>query len=368
MVAVLIGSLICVQPANARNLKQLRQKFAQASKDIRHLRGILHKVKKQQHIEANRLAVSEQNLRHTRSALKSVRTQYSSTRDKLSVAQRQLSAVRHRLALHNDLLSERIVDTYRHGSPSYLSVMLGAADMSDLLNRTYVVRKVVDKDNELIDQIKDDKRTVEKTKAAIETQERALGHLVAEKAHLEQEYNDEAYEHKQAVHDLQRQRVQEEGDLSELEHESSNFESMIRRMERTPQGRKRLAQAWHGTFLRPVPGRITSPFGMRYHPIIGRYKLHTGVDIACPIGTPVHAAGAGVVIVAGWYNAYGHAVLIDHGGGVTTLYGHQSRVIVRVGQSVTRGQVIGYSGNSGMSTGPHCHFEVRRHGRPVNPL
>lgn len=365
---MLVGSLVSGPSADAKSLKQLRQKFAQASKDIRHIRGILHKVKKQQHIEAGRLAVSEQNLRHTRSALRNVQVKYSSTKNKLSVTRRQLAVVRHRLAVHNKLLSGRIVDTYRHGTPSYLGVVLGASDMSDLLNRTYVVRKVVDRDNELIDNIKEDKRAVEKTKASIEVQERSLGHLVQEKSRLEHQYNDETYEHKQAVKDLNRQRISEESELAELEQESANFESMIRRMERTPQGMRRLARAWHGSFLRPVPGRITSPFGMRYHPVIGRYKLHTGVDIACPIGTPVHAAGSGVVIIAGWYNAYGHAVLIDHGGGVTTLYGHQSRVIVRSGQSVSKGQVIGYSGNSGMSTGPHCHFEVRKHGRPVNPL
>jgi murein DD-endopeptidase MepM/ murein hydrolase activator NlpD len=107
---------------------------------------------------------------------------------------------------------------------------------------------------------------------------------------------------------------------------------------------------------------------MRYHPIVGRYKLHTGVDIACSIGTPIHAAAAGVVILAGTDRAYGNLVMIDHGGGVTTLYGHQSRLAVSTGATVKKGQIIGYSGNTGWSTGPHCHFEVRKHGVPVNPL
>jgi murein DD-endopeptidase MepM/ murein hydrolase activator NlpD len=143
---------------------------------------------------------------------------------------------------------------------------------------------------------------------------------------------------------------------------------MIRSMERTSGGIKRLGKAWHGNFMRPVSGRITCPFGMRFHPISGRYELHTGVDIACPIGTPVHAAAGGVVIVARWNTAYGNMVIIDHGGGVTTLYGHNSRLAVSAGQTIRQGQIIAYSGSTGWSTGPHCHFQVNKHGTPVNPL
>lgn len=107
---------------------------------------------------------------------------------------------------------------------------------------------------------------------------------------------------------------------------------------------------------------------MRFHPILKKTKLHTGVDFACPSGTSVKAAASGTVIMAGWMGAYGNAVVIDHGGGVSTLYGHNSRVACRAGQEVKQGQVIAYSGSTGWSTGPHCHFEVRRNGVPVNPF
>lgn len=112
----------------------------------------------------------------------------------------------------------------------------------------------------------------------------------------------------------------------------------------------------------PVSGPLTSPFGMRWG------RLHPGIDIGVPIGTPIHAAKAGTVIYASWMSGYGNFVIIDHGGGFSTAYGHQSRLAVTVGEQVAQGQVIGYSGNTGDSTGPHLHFETRINGIPENPL
>jgi murein DD-endopeptidase MepM/ murein hydrolase activator NlpD len=118
----------------------------------------------------------------------------------------------------------------------------------------------------------------------------------------------------------------------------------------------------------PFYGRITSPFGWRVSPFIaGARTYHKGMDIACPLGTPVHATQAGRVIVAGWTDTYGITVMIDHGKGWTTIYGHNSKLKVKVGQVVDQGQLISLSGSTGPSTGPHIHYEVRHNGVPVNP-
>lgn len=112
----------------------------------------------------------------------------------------------------------------------------------------------------------------------------------------------------------------------------------------------------------PVRGRITSGFGSRWG------SIHTGIDIAVPSGTPVKASRGGTVTSAGWMNGYGYAVIIDHGDGYSTLYGHNSKLLVSVGEHVDAGQVIARSGSTGHSTGPHVHFEIRRSGKPINPL
>jgi murein DD-endopeptidase MepM/ murein hydrolase activator NlpD len=113
--------------------------------------------------------------------------------------------------------------------------------------------------------------------------------------------------------------------------------------------------------------RVTSPFGMRYHPTLHVNKLHTGIDFGVPSGTPVHAMADGEVIIAKYSSSYGNYIVINHGSGITTLYAHNSKLLVSVGQKVTGGQVISKSGNTGYSTGPHCHFEVRKNGTPINP-
>lgn len=122
-----------------------------------------------------------------------------------------------------------------------------------------------------------------------------------------------------------------------------------------------------GGWRRPAVGRLSSRYGMRYHPILRRRKLHTGDDIAAAHGSPIKAAKSGRVLYSGWKRGYGNTVIIDHGGGVTTLYGHASKLNVRAGQPVKAGAYIGNVGSTGYSTGPHLHFEVRKNGRPINP-
>ena len=112
----------------------------------------------------------------------------------------------------------------------------------------------------------------------------------------------------------------------------------------------------------PIQGVLTSPFGMRWG------RMHEGIDIGAATGTPIYAAAGGTVIYAGWESGYGNLTVIDHGNGLATAYGHQSKIAVSNGQTVSRGQLIGYVGSTGHSTGPHLHFEVRANGTPVNPL
>jgi murein DD-endopeptidase MepM/ murein hydrolase activator NlpD len=118
----------------------------------------------------------------------------------------------------------------------------------------------------------------------------------------------------------------------------------------------------------PVAGRVTSGFGERFHPILGYQRFHAGLDLAATFGSPIAAAADGRVVSAGWHGGYGRLVAVMHGGGIETLYGHMSQIAARPGELVRQGQVIGYVGSSGLSTGPHLHYEVLKNGRPVNPL
>jgi len=167
--------------------------------------------------------------------------------------------------------------------------------------------------------------------------------------------------------------------LSQIKSRKSEFESQINELQtesdqitaflQSVQGTGGTVVTGKGVLSVPIAGApITSGFGMRVHPILGTARMHTGIDFGAGTGTPIRAAADGTVVSAGPYGGYGNATIIDHGNGLATLYGHQSRILVSQGQHVQRGQVIGLVGATGLATGPHLHFEVRVSGTPVNPL
>ncbi len=150
-------------------------------------------------------------------------------------------------------------------------------------------------------------------------------------------------------------------DLEQLQAVAKRYRERVER-ERLALAMSRTPSMW------PVRGEITSDFGSRFHPVYGYSRFHAGLDIAAPSGQPIVATAAGAVVSAGWMQGYGYAVEIRHANNLSTLYGHCSQLLVNAGQQVQRGQNIALVGSTGVSTGPHCHYEVLKNGRPVNPL
>jgi murein DD-endopeptidase MepM/ murein hydrolase activator NlpD len=159
-----------------------------------------------------------------------------------------------------------------------------------------------------------------------------------------------------------------DAEIEEIEVEIASLEKEQSSIKKVIAERAKAAGAAPGSLVRPVPGGISSAFGPRIHPIYGYSLMHSGVDMNGDMGQKIVAAAAGTVFFAGVKGGYGNSVMIDHGGGMVTLYAHQSKFAVSNGQKVNTGQVIGYVGTSGVSTGPHLHFEVRINGNPVNPV
>ena len=193
-----------------------------------------------------------------------------------------------------------------------------------------------------------------RTAAEIDATERELE---AKRSELAAEYERQV----ELLAEVEAQIGEFEGELTSLEREEASIRSKIQAASQ-PAGTK------PGQLIRPIPGRVESGFGPRTHPIYGTVKMHTGIDMHGPMGQAIRAGAGGTVILAGVKGGYGNAVMIDHGGGMVTLYAHQSSLAVSVGQKVTAGQTIGYVGSTGLSTGPHLHFEVRINGTPVDPM
>jgi len=230
-------------------------------------------------------------------------------------------------------------------------------------DRKDIVVRVRDLRNDLADQraaVEDLKAKADAAAAEVRGLRDQLAGLLAELEPARLEAAAQAGVEQVALADIQSQKGQYEAELQALAATSDSISARIRAAGSGP-GSPGPCGA------RPVPGEIRSPYGMRYHPILGYQRMHTGADMAGSSGTPIRACRAGRVLIAGGQGGYGNTVVIDHGGWMATLYAHQSSIAVSEGQQVNVGDIIGYVGSTGMSTGPHLHFEVRLSGNPVDP-
>lgn len=315
---------------------------------------------------SERLRQIQEELRVATSEYKDVKGQLDSVEDKISDNTELLQKTEADLKVKNKKLQQRVRDIYINGQISYVDVLFGAKDFADLMTRMDVLKRIIKHDYDLIMKVKEEKATVENTRAQLEKDKAEAEVLVADaqakKAKVEDKESEQQVLLDQAIYD----RDTSERMYEEIMAASQEVANMIRRSQMSSAGYSG-APAGAGGMIWPISGPITSEFGWRTHPIFGTARFHSGLDIGGDYGMPIYAAASGTVIYAGWISGYGNAVIIDHGGGVTTLYGHNDSLNVSEGENVAQGQVIAMCGSTGNSTGPHCHFEVRENGEPVSP-
>lgn len=310
----------------------------------------------------------------------------------LAQAELELDRTRLRLARERRLFHTRVRETYKRGNTSLALLTMDVQDINEFARGMDYVQRVMRADRDRIEQISSLERQVraeaeeldvlrerQRLLAAASQSERdAVAALVADQRILRDQASAEAEKHRLALKDIESDKASYAALVDSLERESADIEAELRR--RAEEERKRREQAKPtpggeddepaasaGSLRRPYSGPQTSGYGWREHPIYGERRFHAGVDYSGPTGDGFWAAGDGVVVSAGWRGGYGNAVVIDHGDGLATLYAHASTLLVRSGQRVRRGQVIGEIGTTGASTGPHLHFEVRQDGEPQNP-
>ena len=315
---------------------------------------------------SERLRQIQEELRVATAEYKDVKGQLDSVEDKISDNTELLQKTEADLKVKNKKLQQRVRDIYINGQISYVDVLFGAKDFADLMTRMDVLKRIIKHDYDLIMKVKEEKATVENTRAQLEKDKAEAEVLVADaqakKAKVEDKESEQQVLLDQAIYD----RDTSERMYEEIMAASQEVANMIRRSQMSSAGYSG-APAGAGGMIWPISGPITSEFGWRTHPIFGTSRFHSGLDIGGDYGMPIYAAASGTVIYAGWISGYGNAVIIDHGGGVTTLYGHNDSLNVSEGENVAQGQVIAMCGSTGNSTGPHCHFEVRENGEPVSP-
>ena len=290
----------------------------------------------------------------------------------------ELKAAQARLQSREKVFYKRVRDIYINGRLSYLDVVIGSKDFSDFANRMEMLKRILQSDMDLINTIKTEREEIASKKAKLEADRAKVLELEKVAQEKQNVINQKKAERQAVLERAMNDRDTAERAYNELMASSASITAMLqqRAAERaaaaaaSSQGGGGGATWVQGTgqLSAPVNAPITSNFGWRIHPIYGTRRLHAGTDFGVDEGTPVHAADGGVVVEAGWVSGYGYTVVIDHGNGMSTLYAHNSDVAVSPGQTVSKGQVVSYSGNTGGSTGPHLHFEVRINGEPTDPM
>lgn len=295
-----------------------------------------------------------------------LRTQSKELQESIEKNEAELEEITETYNKQKKILEARLVASYKSGEIQYLDYLLQANSLPEFISTYYYISEMVEADSELLVRTNKQKEELELAKLELKKQKKQLAQTLEES-----ENKAVSLANKQTIKDAYIRQLSEE----EQKYTSSiiDMQTEIKKVEAEILEAATLHIGFDyvgGEMAWPVPGytRITSEFGMRTHPITGVYKLHTGTDIGAPLGTPFIAANDGVVVKAGLNNAYGNMVMINHGGGVSTLYAHGSEILVQVGQEVKRGEEVLKVGSTGYSTGPHAHFEVRINGQYVNPI
>ncbi|MEL6938739.1 MAG: peptidoglycan DD-metalloendopeptidase family protein [Cyanobacteria bacterium J06598_1] len=256
------------------------------------------------------------------------------------------------------------------------ALLLESQNLNDFLDRRYRLKQVYKADRATLVSLDEKSLELVAQQEGVEQQKNAIALLRQQLLVSRDQYTDQVRQQSGLMSRLRENRGALSAAIDQLDKESDEITALILEKVAVAEAaeakiaREEALRAARrsGKMVYPSSGPITSNFGSRFHPVLGYSRFHAGTDFGAPHGSPIQAAETGIVIFAGWYGGYGNAVILDHGDGVTTLYAHASRLNVAEGDTVRKGDTIAAIGTTGLSTGPHLHFEVRRSGEPVNPL
>lgn len=337
-----------------RQLERAREELRQARRQERSILGELQRIEQAR----ERL---EDEVRRLELRRKRVRAQEVATAGREAASRARL----HRLQVR---LEQRLRAIHRWGRAGYVDVLLRSGDFATFVTRFDFLGRLVREDADLVRQTAEERRRWEALRDQLAQERAELEELGGKVEARRRAVAEEEARKRDLLARVQRERAAYERLAEELEEDSRRLEALLRQLAPARPGPPRAGLRLRAGLAWPARGPLTSAFGLRRHPLFGIVRPHHGVDIAAPWGTPVRAAAAGTVVYAGWFGGYGKLVVVDHGGGIATLYGHLSSIAVSAGQPVAAGDLVGRVGSTGYSTGPHLHFEVRVDGRPVDPL
>ena len=309
----------------------------------------------------------DENISQNQKTLDEVNINIENLSKSIKDTENKLNVVTQKYTKQKDLLDQRLIAMYEMNETGYLDYVFASSNLSEFLSTYYLVTELTSYDMDLLETVDKEKQEIENNKKQLEEKKTKL-----EEQRKIQVKTQIVLENSKLIRQNYIAKLSEEE--KKLQSQIDDYNLQVEKIEneilaiasKASFGEKYIG----GKMIWPIKDyyNITSPFSMRVHPITKVYKLHTGIDISAPMGTNFLAAAHGMVVKAEYNRAYGNMVIIDHGGGVQTLYAHGSSIEVQVGQIVNSGDTVIKVGSTGYSTGPHAHFEIRVNGQPINPL
>lgn len=342
----------------------LEKELREVNKKLADTQKLLKSGKQKDKELTSEINAIEKNIQNAETQIGKLNANIRNTEGQITRKTQELQVKQAEIDERKGTMHERLRVMYKNSDLGLLQILLGSSSFTDLLTNMDVVQRIYQHDLDMIDFMKTDyaalnteKVKLQNLKASLATQKLAVGEKQNALEEDKQEFATLRQEVRQDNSELAK-------DIDSFNDDANALTSQIAELMSKDEAYAGGGMAW------PSPGykKITSPFGNRMHPILKVNKMHTGVDISVPKGNKIVAANAGTVIMAAWYGGYGNAVIIDHGGGIATLYGHNTSLKVKKGDKVTKGQQVAVSGSTGRSTGPHLHFEVRVDGKYKDPM
>lgn len=378
LAVTLAFSMLFVQVANAKTLSELKNEQNELKAKQQETQNALNENKQKQQTISAEIESLDKTVAEAQAALDEIETQLNDVTARLAESEVQLKEATDKKDAQLESFEGRIKFLHENGSIGYLQIILSAESFTDFLTRIQYVNDIMNYDNNLLSELQKTENEIEQKTAEIAEDKAQVEVLVAEQKAKTEEYNTKLAEKQATYNQYKLDAAAYEQELASWEKASEEVESLIAQATAAASRRSSATSSdsssgnvtyTGGQFAWPVPGRsyISSGYGYRARPIGSGSEFHTGYDIPASYGANIVAAEAGTVIYASYMNGYGYTVMIDHGGGLVTLYGHNSKLTVSKGDTVSRGQTIAKAGSTGNSTGNHCHFEVRKNGSHTSP-
>lgn len=382
-ISMLLAFLLVLTPIYGSSITSKKNQLSSAKQNIESSKKEL--AANNEKIEAMEAEIKKVDLQivDIEDKIYELNSQISDKEEAISVKQVELDEMNAKKDEQYEDTKSRMVQMYKNQRIGYLQVIFSSNSFWDAINRIEYIKRISDRDNTILDEYKETISGIEAAKMTIETEKKDLEIIKKAQVAKKDELKDARSAKDSALAKLQAEESKIKSEIERMEEISNELEADIKRLVAESEAKANASSGSSngsgsyssshnysgGTFAWPVPGyyNISSEYNPRTSPISGNYEFHTGIDIPAGYGESVVAAADGVVITAGWVRGYGNTVMINHGGGLVTLYGHNSSLTVSTGQTVTKGQTVAKIGSTGYSTGNHCHFEVRINGSHTSP-